>query len=147
MRGAFGLHVEKQISPAFALGVEGLAGINTSSWYSDIHSKTAIDNTYVGAYGSVNLFNLFGGLRCDGVRIFDIDLVAGAGWGHNFNSPQAFAPYAYGVRDQNYFMTKAGLNFNFNLSSVFTLPLKPSVSWNMTGTEYTPLEVEYTSAA
>lgn len=160
MRGIVGLHLQKGISPAFAIGVEGYAGINTSSWekiyftnhfdrpqVATAHSTTAFDNMYIGAYGSVNLFNLFGGLRCDGVRIFDIDLVAGAGWGHNFNSPQAFAPYAYGVRDQNYFMTKAGLNFNFNLSSVFTLSLKPSVSWNMTGTEYAPLEVEYTSAA
>ena len=32
MRGAFGAHVQKQISPVFGLGVEGLFGINTSSW-------------------------------------------------------------------------------------------------------------------
>lgn len=160
MRSIVGLHLQKGISPAFAIGVEGHVGINTSSWqqlyytnqfgYQQVatgKSTTAFDNMYVGAYGALNLFNLFGGLKCDGVRLFDMDLVAGIGWGHNFNSPRAFAPHAYGVRDQNYMMTKAGLNFNFNLSRVFTLSLKPSVSWNMTGTKYAPLEVEYTSAA
>ena len=160
MRPTFGLHVEKGISPAFALGVEGTVGVNTSSWeemyYTDqfgyeqvatAHSNTAFDNMYIGAYGSLNLFNLFGGLKCTGVRIFDMNLVAGIGWGHNFNSPQPFAPHAYGVRDQNYMMTKAGLNFNFNLSRVFTLSLKPYVRWTMTGTKYAPLEVSQTSAA
>ncbi|MDE7025532.1 MAG: OmpA family protein [Paramuribaculum sp.] len=121
MRGAFGLHVEKQISPAFALGVEGLAGINTSSWENETRSKTAIDNTYVGAYGSVNLFNLFGGYKCDG-RFFDIAAVAGAGWGHL---------YYPGNGDHNYFATRVGLDFNFNVNKNLTIALKPQINWNM----------------
>ncbi len=132
MRGAFGLHVEKQISPAFALGVEGLAGINTSSWYSDYHSKTTIDNTYVGAYGSVNLFNLFGGYKCDG-RFFDIAAEAGAGWGHL---------YYNGNGDHNYFATRVGLNFNFNVTKNLTIALKPQIVWNMSD-----VDVAQTTAA
>ena len=117
MRGGFGVHIQKQISPAFALGVEGAAYVNTS--YGE--SKTAIDNSYVGAYGAVNLFNLFGGYKCDG-RFFDMEVQAGAGWGHS---------YVNGDGDYNFFATKAGLNFNFNVSKHVTLSLRPAVIWNM----------------
>ena len=117
MRGGFGVHVQKQISPAFALGVEGAAYINTSYRAS----RTAIDNSYVGAYGAVNLFNLFGGYKCDG-RFFDMEIQAGAGWGHYYKN---------GDGDYNYFATKAGLNFNFNVTRNLTLSLKPAVLWNM----------------
>ncbi len=146
MRAALALHVQKQLSPVFALGVEGTFGINTSSWIAgdpgvkalgyDLtgNSTAAIDNFYVGAYGAVNLFNLFGGYNC-GRRLFDIEAQAGAGWGYN------------DAMSQNYFATKAGLNFNFNLSRWFTLSLRPAVTFNMTGTEYAPLDVDQTSAA
>lgn len=156
MRGAFGLHIQKQISPVFALGVEGSLGVNTSSWASktfyDVfedytvpgRSKTAFDNMYVGAYGSVNLFNLFGGYK---TRVFDMELVAGAGWGHNFYNDGAIMPYTPEAQDQNYFVTKAGLNFNFNVCENLTIALKPSVSFNMTGTDYEPLMVDQTSCA
>ena len=117
MRGGFGVRVQKQISPAFALGVEGAAYINTS--YST--SKTAIDNSYVGAYGAVNLFNLFGGYKCDD-RFFDMEVQAGAGWGH---------AYVNGDGDHNFFATKAGLNFNFNVTKNLTLALRPAVIWDM----------------
>ena len=133
MRGAFGLHVEKQISPAFALGVEGLAGVNTSSWDSYYHSSTMIDNSYVGAYGSINLFNLFGGYKCDG-RFFDIDLVAGAGWGHI---------YVNGNGDHNYFGTRVGLDFNFNVSKAVTISLKPQVAWDMSDTDVAQTTAAY----
>lgn len=160
MRGMFGLHVQKQLSPAFALGAEGLVMINTSSWnnpmigyvdnepafYSNGRSSTFIDRSYVGVYGAVNLFNLIGGYKCDG-RFFDIEVVAGAGWGHDYYSKKTWMPFGYDALDQNYFVTKAGLNFNFNVCRNLTLSLKPYVAWNMTGTKDQPLEVGYTSAA
>ena len=160
MRGQFGLHVQKQISPAFALGVEGVAGVNTSSWYTDYfttsldhtypiapgRSSTMIDNMYVGVYGSVNLMNLFAGYNC-APRKFEIEVTAGAGWGHDFYNKGALLPYSIDARDQNYFATKAGLNFNFNVTDHLTVSVKPSVVFNMTGTEYLPLDVEQTSAA
>lgn len=127
MRGAAGLHIEKQVSPVFGLGVEGVAAVNTSSWRGQIKSKTAFDQLYVGAYGTVDLFNLFGGYNCQ-TRPFSIAAVAGAGWGHDFQTN--------GVLDNNYFVTKAGLNFNFNVSENVTIALKPYVAWNMTGAPY-----------
>lgn len=124
MRGAAGLHIGKQITPTFGVGVEGLFGVNTSSWRNMIHSSTAFDNSYVGVYGTVDLFNLFGGYPCY-TRPFTIEALAGAGWGHYYQTD--------GVPDWNYFSTKFGLNFNFNVSDHVTIALKPSVAWNMGG--------------
>lgn len=138
MRGAAGLHIQKQLTPVFGLGVEGVAGVNTSSWNGP-HSSTVFDNSYVGAYGTVNLMNLFGGYNCS-TRPFDIEALAGAGWGHDYYNK------ANGV-DQNYFASKAGLNFNFHPSQRVTISVKPSVVWNMTGTGYSPLTVGQTTAA
>lgn len=135
MRGLVGLHVDKQITPAFALGVEGQFGVNTSSWKGTPHSSTAFDNSYVGTYGTVDLFNLFGGYNCS-KRAFTIEALAGAGWGHDFVNHENGCDY-------NYFVTKAGLNFNFNVSDKVTIALKPSVAWNMTGNEVSQTSVAY----
>ncbi|MCM1483531.1 MAG: OmpA family protein [Muribaculaceae bacterium] len=134
MRGTAGLHIQKQVSPAFALGVESLFGINTSTQNRGISSSTVFDNSYVGAYGAVNLFNLFGGYKCDG-RAFDIEVAAGAGWGHTYYNKAVGS-------DHNYFATKAGLNFNFNVTRNLTISVKPSVIWDMSD-----VSVAQTSAA
>lgn len=141
MRGLVGIHLQKQISTVFALGVEGQFGINTSSWFRE-RQPIMFDNSYVGVYGSANLMNLFGGYRH---RIFDIEITAGAGWGRDdtYSGDNDEGDLAY-----NYFVTKAGVNFNFNIGRHLTLSLKPSVNWNMTGSKYgQPLDVEQTSAA
>jgi len=122
MRAMVGLHIQKQVTPAFAIGAEGMFGINTSR-VRGLQSSTAFDNSYVGMYGAVNLFNLFGGYQCE-TRPFNIEAVAGAGWGHYFETA---------VNDENFFATKVGLNFNFNTSDRVTISLKPSIVWDMTG--------------
>lgn len=125
MRGIAGMHIAKQITPTFGVGVEGRFGVNTSSWKGRMHSSTAFDDSYVGAYGTVDLFNLFGGYNCS-VRPFTIEAQAGAGWGHTYFNNTADKTHPY-----NYFVTSAGLNFNFNVSDHVTIALKPSVAWNM----------------
>lgn len=127
MRGIVGLHIGKQLTPTFGVGVEGTFAINTSNWKGRIHSSTAFDNSYVGAYGTVDLFNLFGGYPC-AVRPFSIEAVVGLGWGHDY-----FNTEADHARPWNYFVTKGGLNFNFNVTDNFTISLKPYVAWNMSG--------------
>ena len=123
MRGAVGLDIRKQITPAFALGVEGDAAVNTSNWKGMTHSTTAFDASYVGTYGAVNLFKLF---QPYGTRnVFDIEAVAGAGWGHFYQNGKG--------TDKNFFATKTGLNLNFNVSDAVTLSIRPSILWNMTG--------------
>ena len=143
MRGLVGLHIQKQLSPAFALGLEGSWGVNTSSWY-EYKRNVAFDNSYIGVYGAANLMNLFGGYNCNG-RLFEIEAVAGAGWGHEYANEE---PDQTRNKDYNYFATRAGLNFNFNVTRNLTLSLKPYVVWNMTGSEYAgDLYVDQTSAA
>lgn len=142
MRGAAGLHIQKQVTPAFAVGVEGYAGVNTSSWFKGYFgekgfkkSATAFDNTYVGVYGSVNLMNLFGGYNCQ-PRFFEIEVVGGAGWGHYVynDGASAYNNLHYGVdmvSGHSFFATKAGLNLNFNVSNHVTIGVKPSVTFDM----------------
>ena len=144
MRGTVGLHIQKQVSPVTTIGVEGLWGVNTSSWYGERRS-VAFDNSYVGAYGAFNLMNLFEGFRCEG-RVFELELALGAGWGHDYANNGANKDR--NKPDYNYFSTKIGLNFNFNVNEHITLSLKPSVMWNMTGSYYSEeLEVSDASAA
>lgn len=121
MRGIVGLNIQKQITPAFGLGVEGNWSVNTSSWYGETRSKTAFDRSYVGAYGAVNLFNLFSPYSASN-RVFDIEAVAGAGWGHKYETE---------IKDHNYFATKMGLNLNFHPSERVTLAIKPSITYDM----------------
>ena len=116
MRLGFGAEIRKQLTPVFGLGAEGIFTVNTTN------SRTAIDNSYVGAFGAVNLMNLFGGYQC-APRKFDIEVQAGAGWGHYY--------YSSNVPNYNFFATKAGLNFNFNVNENVTLSLRPSVIWDM----------------
>ncbi|MDE6649188.1 MAG: OmpA family protein [Muribaculaceae bacterium] len=121
MRGVAGLDIRKQITPAFALGAEGDFAVNTSNWKGMTHSTTAFDASYVGTYGAVNLFKLF---QPYGTKnVFDIEAVAGAGWGHLYQNGKG--------TDHNFFATKAGLNFNFNVSDNVTLSIRPSVLYDM----------------
>lgn len=140
MRGAFGLHVQKQITPVFGLGIEGYTGVNTSSWLvqkgvAPTKSATALDNLYVGAYGTVNLMNLFGGYNCT-PRFFEIEVMAGAGWGQYIYNDQLIAgatdPYQLVMGSgHSFFATKAGLNFNFNVSDKVQIAVKPSLTFDM----------------
>ncbi len=145
MRGAAGLHIQKNITPAFGVGVEGLWGVNTSSWRGMTHSSTAFDSQYVGAYGVVNLFDLFAPSYSLNQRVFDIEAQAGAGWGHYYQSSEVEVGDRKYPADQNFFATKAGLNFNFHPSQKVTLSLKPSVLWNMTGTPARQSTASYNS--
>ena len=122
MRPVIGLQLSKRITPIYRLGVESDFAINTSTVRGP-RSKTAFDDSYVGAFGAVNLFNLFGGYPGE-TRPFDIEAQLGAGWGHRFETA---------VKDINYFGTKVGLNFNFNVSDNVTVAVSPSILWNMSG--------------
>ncbi len=116
MRPEVGVHIGKQLTPLFGAGVESMFGINTTA------SKTAFDNSYLGAYATFNLTNAFCGFKCE-PRKFTVDALLGAGWGHYFNAHDSYDPNEVDV--------KAGLNFNFNISRAFGISLKPSVVWNL----------------
>lgn len=138
MRPIVGVNVEKQVTPTFAVGAESYFGINTSSWDGVRHSSTAFDNSYVGIYGKVDLFNLFGGYQC-ATRPFTIQAVAGGGWGHEYYTKAEGS-------DQNFFATKAGLNFDFNVSDDVTISIQPSIAWNMTGGKWAQSTAAYSAS-
>ncbi len=127
MRGIVGIEIEKQVTPIFALGVEGNWGINTS--YGE--GVNVFDDQYVGAYGAINLNKLFGACKCK-TQLFEVEAVAGAGWGRYYDKNWNDENWATGyAADHNFFATKAGLNLNFNVCKAITVSLKPSVTWNM----------------
>ncbi len=128
MRGLVGVHVQKQITPAVGLGIEGQWGINTSNWRGGESNGLAFDSHYVGAYTAVNLWNLFLPYGAQQNRVFDIEAVAGAGWGHTYKHKYVGTERFH---DQNSFDTKVGLNFNFYPSERVIISIKPSVTWDM----------------
>ncbi len=120
-RPVMGVELDKQLTPVFGFGIEGMWTINTSE------SKTAFDASNLSLLGRVNLMNLFAGYQGQ-PRLFEVEAVAGAGWLHY---------YSNGEGDANGWSTKAGLNLNFNLGEkkAWTIAIKPAIVWNMDGTD------------
>ena len=137
-RPNFGLEVTKQITPIFAIAVEGEANVNTTP------SKNAIDQMNVSYLNKVNLTNLFCGYKGK-PRFFELEAVAGMGIGFGFvPSTQDISqlPAVAGVNlndettdDYAYLTSKFGLNFLFNLGSkkAWTFALKPAIVYNLDG--------------
>lgn len=134
MRAMVGLNLHKQLTPVFGLGAEGLWDINSSSWYGRTHSGTAFDRQYVGAYGTVNLFRLFGGYTQNPAP-FNMEIQAGAGWGHYFQCEP--------VDDQNFFATKVGLNLNYDVTDRVRISLAPSFIFDMTSKPHMQTTASY----
>ena len=78
MRPTVGLHIGNQLTPIFGIGLESAFGINTSTQNNGVKSKTAFDNSYFGAYGTLNLTNAFLGFSCE-PRPFTVDALLGIG--------------------------------------------------------------------
>ncbi|MCM1309862.1 MAG: OmpA family protein [Bacteroides sp.] len=124
IRGVAGLEVRKQIAPAFGIGVEGDFGFNTSTWNMRPSMHNVLDDMYIGVFGAVNLNNLFAGYAGQ-PRVFEVEVVGGAGWIHGF------VPKAQGY-DYDDLGVKTGLNLNFNLgeAKAWTVSLKPAILWD-----------------
>ena len=115
-RPNFGVELTKQVTPVFAIAVEGRANVNTTP------SKNAIDQMNVSYLNKVNLTNLFCGYKGK-PRFFEIEAVAGMGIGTDFvPSTQDITNYAGNINlndettdDYSYLTSKFGLNLLFNL--------------------------------
>lgn len=121
VRPSLGVNLDKHIAPAFALGAEMFTGFNTSRWPRAVYSSTAFDNMYLGLYGTLDFIKL--GLPACASSPFGFGVQAGCGWGHDFNTG--------GVIEHNYFATKAGLFFRYNITPRFAVSLSPSMVWDM----------------
>ena len=121
MRAETGIELGKQITPVFAVSFEGLTGINTSM------SKTAFDDLNLGLLGKINLNNLFGGYN-GAPRLFEVEGIAGFGWGHDFMNS------GYG-NDRSYMVSRFGASFNFNLGEkkAWAVNVRPAIVYRMDG--------------
>lgn len=121
MRGTVGMELGKQITPVLGVSFEGLTSVNTNT------SRTAFDGLNLGALGKINLNNLFGGYLGE-PRVFEVEAIAGIGWGHDFmNSGKGY--------DKSYMVSRFGTSFNFNLgeAKAWTLNVRPSIVYKMSG--------------
>lgn len=121
MRGTVGVELGKQITPVLGVSFQGLTAVNTS------YSRTAFDALNLTANGKINLNNLFGGYRGE-PRLFEVEAVAGIGWGHDFMNS------GYGS-DDSYVTSRFGASLNFNVGQekAWSINIKPAVVWRMSG--------------
>lgn len=121
MRAETGIELGKQITPVLGVSFEGLTGINTSM------SKTAFDDLNLGLLGKINLNNLFCGYNGQ-PRLFEVEGIAGFGWGHDFmNSGLGY--------DRSYMVSRFGASFNFNLGEekAWAVNIRPAIVYRMDG--------------
>lgn len=123
-RGVAGLELTKQLTPVFGLGVQSMAGFNTTGSY------TGVDNVNTSLLGKVNFSNWFGGYKGE-PRLFEVEGVVGLGFNHYFGSTDG----RYAVAEGNSFSSKAGLNLNFNLgeAKAWTVSLRPAIAYDLEG--------------
>lgn len=129
MRAETGIELGKQITPVLGVSFEGLTGINTS------FSKTAFDDLNLGVLGKINLNNLFGGYNGE-PRLFEVEGIAGFGWGHDFmNSGSGY--------DRSYMVSRFGASFNFNLGEkkAWAVNVRPAIVYRMDGDRAQQLNV------
>lgn len=122
-RGVLGLDLTKQITPVFGVGVETVAGFNTTGSY------TAVDNLNTSLLGKVNFSNLFWAYTGT-PRLFEVEGVVGIGFSHYFGGGTC-----YEAASGNELTSKFGLNFNFNLGpeKAWTVALKPAIVYGLEG--------------
>ena len=131
-RATFGLELEKQISPAFRLGVEGMAYVRPVAFDENPTYNNFIDQTNVSLVGTVNLSNLI--LGYNGTpRFFEVEGFAGLGWRHTYL--QNIVP---GVNTRENAVTNGmtaqfGSNLLFNLgeSKKWAVKLSPAIIYGV----------------
>ena len=129
MRGTAGVELGKQITPVLGVSFEGLTTINTSN------SRNAFDALNLGALGKINLNNLFGTYQGQ-PRLFEVEAIAGIGWGHDFmNSGSGY--------DRSYMVSRFGASFNFNLGEkkAWAVNVRPAIVYRMDGDRAQQLNV------
>lgn len=130
MRPTFGLFIHKDLTPAFGLGVESVFGFNTSTMVSErqIHSKTAIDHSYLGVFVTTDLISAFQGYPGNKPRKFGFGPTLGIGWLHDFSDHN---------RTYDALGAKFGINLKFSLCENLSLSLRPSIFWQLTRSKNT----------
>lgn len=122
-RNVVGLELTKDITPMFGLGVQTVAGFNTTG------SHTAIDNLNTTLFGVANLTNIINGYKGQ-PRAFEVEALLGVGYNYYYGCSTAM-PMVKGSS----FTSKLGLNLNYNLGKdqAWTLSLRPALVYDLEG--------------
>ena len=129
-RATFGAEIGKQISPAFRLGVEGMAYVRPVDLDNDVDAGNFIDRTNVSLVGTVNLSNLIAGYKGT-PRFFEVEGFAGIGWFHRY--VQDIAPNYRENYRSNSMSAQFGSNLLFNLgeSKAWGVKLSPAIVYGV----------------
>lgn len=122
---AASLEFGKYVTPVVGFSLEGVALFNT------IETNTWVNQSNVIANAKFNLSNLFGGYKGQ-PRRFEVVLVPGIGWGHDYGYLVDEDHYGEAVADPNYATYNAALELNFNLGKqrAWQINVKPVYTIN-----------------
>ena len=130
-RATFGAEIGKQISPAFRLGVEGMAYVRPVEFDNNSNYLNFVDQTNVSLVGTVNLSNLIAGYKGT-PRFFEVEGFAGLGWLHNYvqGADNRKAPNVL-----NGMTAEFGSNLLFNLgqSKAWGIKISPALVYTVDG--------------
>jgi len=130
-RATFGAEIGKQISPAFRLGVEGMAYVRPVDFDNVTKFGNFVDMSNVSLVGTVNLSNLIVGYKGT-PRFFEVEGFAGLGWGHIYpqGADNRKAPYVL-----NGMTSQFGSNLLFNLgqSKAWGIKISPALIYFVDG--------------
>ena len=130
-RATFGAEIGKQISPAFRLGVEGMAYVRPVDFDNNSNYLNFVDQTNVSLVGTVNLSNLIAGYKGT-PRFFEVEGFAGLGWLHNYvqGADNRKAPNVL-----NGMTAEFGSNLLFNLgqSKAWGIKISPALVYTVDG--------------
>ena len=132
-RATFGAEIGKQISPAFRLGVEGMAYVRPVNFDNVEVFGNFVDASNVSLVGTVNLSNLFAGYKGT-PRFFEVEGFAGLGWAHIY--PQG-ADNRKAPNVLNTMTAEFGSNLLFNLgqSKAWGIKISPALVYGVDGVE------------
>ena len=133
-RATFGAEIGKQISPAFRLGVEGMAYVRPVNFDESQIYGNFVDASNVSLVGTVNLSNLIAGYKGT-PRFFEVEGFAGIGWFHRY--VQDIAPNYRENYRSNSMSAQFGSNLLFNLgeSKAWGIKISPALVYGVDGVE------------
>lgn len=122
------IELRKQLTPIVGLGLEADGN------YRMMREERKDPRTVIGVAFHLNLMNLFGGYN-GRPRTFEMEALVKPAWGHLYRGT-----HYYLIPDEDYFATKYGLDFNFNLGRArqWVLSLRPSITLDVTSKSPTP---------
>ena len=131
-RATFGAEIGKQISPAFRLGVEGMAYVRPVQFDDNPVYNNFIDQTNVSLVGTVNLSNLIAGYKGT-PRFFELEGFAGLGWMHTYIQNGVNPSYDRETYVSNNMSAQFGSNLLFNLgeSKAWGIKISPALVYSV----------------